>query len=250
MFEEPPRTLANLLIHNRDSKLSLINCAQEAIDRCNLHQYQLSEGSDLLEAFMHITDIVEKEGAMLSLEGKELQYHNRAHFSDVVTCLSYFLKYSSRVPKSSALMALIAGVSHDLGHQGKTNKQLQVSQEELTASRVALELQDYLSETELVTLKRLIIGTDPQMVHDNHCRYLKDPLNIDLYLQVLINEADIFASLTPDLDLKLTKSLLEEKGKQSPSAHEINDLFVAFKSQAMISTEVANYFLSHDSSLS
>ena len=246
MFEEPPCTLADLLIRNRASELSLRNCALEALDRCNLHQNQLSEESKLFEAFMLITDIVEQEGVNLSAAGKELQYHNRAHFSDVVTCLSYFLKYSKNVSRRDALLALIVGVSHDLGHQGKTNKELLVSQEELTSARVAIELKECLSEKELVTIKKLIIGTDPHLVHDNHCEYLREPLDIDLYLQVLINEADIFASLTPVLDLKLTKSLLEEKGIKNPTAFEISDLLTAFKSQAMISTEVARYFLSHD----
>ena len=246
MFEEPPCALTNVLMRNRELKLSLRNCVLEAIDRCNLHQHQLSEESKLFEAFMHITDVVEQEGAYLSSMGKELQYHNRAHFADVVTCLSYFLKYSKNVSQRDALLALIVGVSHDLCHQGKTNKELQASQEELTANTVTMKLKEYLSEKELVTIKKLIIGTDPLLVYDNHRQYLQEPLDIYLYLQVLINEADIFASLLPVLDIKLTKSLLQERGTKNPTAFEISELLVAFKSQAMISTVVASYFLSHD----
>ena len=245
-YDVPYSYLVSLLIRNRELGLTLTECALQAVDRCGFNQAKDLRSLALLKAYEHITAIVEKEGAELASMGKEPCYHNRVHFADVVTALSIFLKYSKKVSAYDGLLALLVAVCHDLGHQGKKHAQLPQSQEALTAARVLDQLRQFVSQNELAKIEKMILGTDPRVVDDNHNRYLSAPLDTDLYLMVLINEADIFASLTSELGPNLTEALLKENGKESPQIKEISTLLNHFKSQAKITTEISKYFLNLD----
>jgi len=249
-YDVPASYLVALLVSNRKLGLTLPECALQALERCRLNQVKDIKSLNLLQAFEHITTVVDREGAELASIGKELSYHNRAHFADVVTALSIFLKYSNNLSNQDGLLALIIAVSHDLGHQGKRNTQLPQSQESVTAARVLSELRPYLSQDEVMKIEKMILGTDSSVVQDNHIRYLSAPLDTELYLQVLINEADIFASLTSELGPSLTESLLKEYGNDRPQKEEITTMLTDFKSQARITTMVAKYFLNFDESCS
>ncbi len=246
----PSNYLATVLVKNRLLNLSFPTACANALEICNLTKDPRISYSKVFQGFTHIVNVVEAEGEKLSSKGIEPHYHNRKHFSDAVTALSIYLRYSENIPNKSALLALIATVSHDLGHRGKMNSELPFTQESLTAEWVLSELKPYLVDEELALVNQYILKTDPNVVSNNHADYLANPDDKGYYLQVLINEADISASLIPELCHPLTDSLLRERGILKPSKSDIQKLFTAFKSQVLISTDVAKYFLNSNLSIS
>jgi hypothetical protein len=140
--------------------------------------------------------------------------------------------------------ALIAMVGHDLGHQGKTNKELQTKQEEITADWVVRCCLAGLPAAQSSQIRRFIELTDPAVVRLNHFAYRKKVSDENLLLQVLINEADIAASMVPQLAVDLTRALLKERGNPSPSAQEVAELYAEFKKSCVLSSDAAQLLLS------
>jgi anti-sigma regulatory factor (Ser/Thr protein kinase) len=127
-------------------------------------------------------------------------------------------------------------VGHDFGHQGKTNHELGCSQEEITAAWLAAQVANELLPEQIALLTGWVIGTDPACVASNHLAYEASPEDEHLLIQVLINEADIAASLMPDLALVLTRDLLQERGLSYQQDAEVRDFYESFKSQARVSS--------------
>lgn len=237
----------NLLVHRlleaRRQSWSVHQAVDRAIQLCGLHM-QGHLHSNLKHALQLVMDAVESDGQRLANLGLELPYHNRAHIVDAVTALSCLMHASPNLSAESQWMALIAMVGHDLGHQGKTNKELQAKQEDITADWVVRCCLAGLSVAHSSQIRRFIELTDPAVVRLNHFAYRKKSNDDNLLLQVLINEADIAASMVPQLAVDLTRALLKERGNPSPSAQEVAQLYAEFKKSCVLSSDAANLFLS------
>jgi serine/threonine-protein kinase RsbW len=186
-----------------------------------------------------VVNLVDQDGQRRADVQRELNYHNRAHVADALTALAFLLAESSQLSTAEKWLAMIAMAGHDLGHQGKTNQQLQACQEEITADWLSRDALNLLLPQEKAELVRWIIGTDPERVAANHRAFLDDPESHSKLLQVLINEADVAASLVPQLAAKLTQQLLIERGVVSPTIEQITGLYEGFRSHCLISSPAA-----------
>jgi len=124
------------LLRLREDKVSLDQVAQEVLLRLNLLKASSSFEESLLTAFQRVIHLVNLE-ADQRLQGQgELSYHNRDHISDVLLALCFLFLNSPNLPREDQLIGLVAMAGHDLGHQGKTNQELSLSQEVLTADLI------------------------------------------------------------------------------------------------------------------
>jgi hypothetical protein len=128
---------------------------------------------------------------------------------------------------------------HDYSHQGKFANALDRSQEALTAEIICENYLLSISLEDQEKVRELILGTEQSRVITNHMAFLAKPNEASLRLQVLINEADISASLLPELSEMLTHNLLLERGEQHPSQAMIRETFSLFANAAQLSSPSA-----------
>jgi hypothetical protein len=230
--------LVNQLIEGRRERRSLSSAVKRALLLCRLTAHDNLQ-AELRRALWNVVGDVEREGERLAAIGKELPYHNRAHVSDAVTALSCLMHATTQLKPVDQWLGIIAMAGHDLGHQGKTNLQLQTNQESITADWVVRRCLDGLSTEHKSQIRKLIEFTDPSKVRQTHLAFRKSPTDQRLLLQILINEADIAASLVPDLAPSLTRALLIERGIELPTNQEVRELYEAFEKQCMVSSDAA-----------
>jgi hypothetical protein len=233
--------LVQRLLDARHQSWSVSQAVDQAVQLCGLANHG---HANLWHAIQLVVDAVEADGQRLANIGLELPYHNRAHIVDAVTALSCLLHATPQLSAAHQWTALIAMVGHDLGHQGKTNKELQTKQEEITADWVVRCCLAGLPAAQSSQIRRFIELTDPAVVRLNHFAYRKKVNDENLLLQVLINEADIAASMVPQLAVDLTRALLKERGNPSPSAQEVAELYAEFKKSCVLSSDAAQLLLS------
>lgn len=240
--------LVHRLLQARHESWTVQQAVERAIHLCELGS-QVNALTHLKNSLSKVVHAVEADGERLAAVGRELPYHNRVHIVDAVTSLSCLMHATPKLSVVNQLAALIAMVGHDLGHQGKTNKELQAKQEEITADWVVRCCLTGLSGEVSAQIRRFIELTDPAVVRLNHFAYRKKPNDETLLLQVLINEADIAASMVPKLAAGLTTALLKERGNPSPTQQGIEALYSEFKKSCILSSEAAQGLLSQQSLL-
>jgi 3'5'-cyclic nucleotide phosphodiesterase len=233
--------LVQRLLDARRQSWSVSQAADRAAQLCGLDHHG---HANLRHALQLVVDAVEADGQRLANLGLELPYHNRAHIVDAVTALSCLMHATPQLSAAHQWTALIAMVGHDLGHQGKTNKELQTKQEEITADWVVRCCLAGLSAAQSSQIRRFIELTDPAVVRLNHFAYRKKVSDENLLLQVLINEADIAASMVPQLAVDLTRALLKERGNPSATPQEVAELYAEFKKSCVLSSDAAQLLLS------
>lgn len=227
------------LLRLREDKVSLDQVAQEVLLRLNLLKASSSFEESLLTAFQRVIHLVNLE-ADQRLQGQgELSYHNRDHISDVLLALCFLFLNSPNLPREDQLIGLVAMAGHDLGHQGKTNQELSLSQEVLTADLIDKNALSALLPRTRQRIKNLIIGTDPSLVEQNHVAFRKNASNNDLLLQVLLNEADIAVSVLTPFGMQMTANLLNERGVLHSTDALVSATFSAFRSKVLFSSPAA-----------
>jgi len=227
--------LHHLLTYSRYAQESLYFVAKRAIAMCGLSSKPTLH-DPLIRTLFAVVEDVEKEGAKLHALGKELSYHNRAHVKDTVNTLAYLLSITASLEEEDRLLALIAMAGHDLYHEGKTNDQLKIPQEEVTARLIEESCLFLLNAQQKKKVLNWIVGTKPDQILSNHIIFKKQNKNPSNLIQILINESDIAASLNPSLYFGLTRALLIERGSINPSSLEIHNLYKDFVSNAHISS--------------
>jgi hypothetical protein len=233
--------LVQRLLDARRQSWSVSQAVDRAAQLCGLDHHG---HANLRHALQLVVDAVEADGQRLANLGLELAYHNRAHIVDAVTSLSCLMHATPQLSAAHQWTALIAMVGHDLGHQGKTNKELQTKQEEITADWVVRCCLAGLPAAQSSQIRRFIELTDPAVVRLNHFAYRKKVSDENLLLQVLINEADIAASMVPQLAVDLTRALLKERGNPSATPQEVAELYAEFKKSCVLSSDAAQLLLS------
>ena len=195
--------------------------------------------SHLLQAYWRVIEAVEAEGQYRDQLGQELAYHNRIHISETLTALSYFLMVDRQLSHKDRMICLIAMAGHDYAHQGNFFNALEKSQEEITAQLIGLNYLAGIPVVDKNIIHSLILGTEHGKIRPNHESFRTTPSDNLLLSQVLINEADIAASLLPDLSFELTKKILNERGQQDPSDALVESAFSSFVSSVFISSKPA-----------
>lgn len=140
----------------------------------------------------------------------ELPYHSRYHVAETVKAMRLLCSEAVRMGSISpelAQLGVLAMIGHDLGHDGSLPDRGHL--EVHAAIRVASLASD-LGSVHVGLLNRVILSTAPAMVRSNLARArAPGAAPIDL-LCALANEADVLASLLPNLGWELAELLAAE----------------------------------------
>lgn len=206
----------------------------------------------LLGAAEELARQVEAAHAAMAAHAHEASYHNRLHFADTLWCMTALLlaaRHTNLAGKPARLedgqfldlgfsdanhlkdnglrdeqelLLMLVMVTHDFGHDGRVN-QFPMEMEKLSANRAEVVLQSLgLPEIDIDTVRRLVERTDPLRVTENHSLASQRVFDLsDLaWLQVLANEADIFASALPEFGESLGHALSREWIKEHAAMAE------------------------------
>ena len=183
-----------------------------------------------------VAQIIESQSVDPAKKQAEPTYHNRLHFADVLVGLTALLlqtpertqqkaaqSWETAEKRADALTlpewrAILTVIAHDWQHPGTIN-QFPAQIESFTVAQlrpmmhrsgVAVEDQDVVAQ--------LILNTDPRCVKDAHAAIQNQPFDLShlACMTVLIQEADILASATPQIGPGLTEQLALEWQAHSP----------------------------------
>jgi len=148
-------------------------------------------------------------------QASELPYHNRYHVSEAVRamgCLCGLAAEIGLISDEQASLGVAAMIGHDWGHDGTPGGDGRL--ERLAADRVLARAQS-LSVAARAVLTEVIVATNPALVDENAARAAGElpprPLGpgVDALCHIA-NEADVFASLLPELGWLEAEALAEE----------------------------------------
>lgn len=155
---------------------------------------------------------------------EEPQYHNRLHFADVLTIVTLQIAIESAhwcqkdTPWSAAL--LLIAVAHDLQHPGRVNRYpAELEQLSLDALRPYLR-KHAVPEPWGTHIESVILASDFSLVSQNHQRVAGKAFawNTDWAI-VLLNEADVMASVLEEFGYELSLALAGEWEKACLPLH-------------------------------
>jgi hypothetical protein len=150
--------------------------------------------------------------------GPELAYHDRHHVAEAVLSMGWLVGEARRqgmVRTDAATLALVGMVGHDLLHDGSPPRGGVLEQR--AADAVARATSGLgICEHGRAVIRAVIMGTDPFRVGSNAARAAgllpAGPLGREVdTLIAMANEADVLASLMPDLGWELTEALARER---------------------------------------
>ena len=160
------------------------------------------------------------------MDREALPFHNCLHLCDALISASYINSIwyekscagNTEVPEwlpFDAAVLLFSVLVHDWGHDGGPIDR-EPSLEALSIQRVTnvlgtkLYLDDSLISVVGELVSPVILSTDPRDVEQLHQKWIVSNSR-DLWLQILITECDVAASLLPNLGPYLSQCLLMEK---------------------------------------
>jgi hypothetical protein len=160
-----------------------------------------------------------------SAHADELPYHNRYHVSEAVRSMGLLCGLaveSGLITDDLASLGVLAMIGHDWGHDGTPGGDGRL--ERLAADRV-VAWAGSLDAPSRGVLEAVILATNPTLVDDNAARAAGDlPAGklgppVDALCHIA-NEADVFASLLPELGWLEAEALAEE-WHATPRAREV-----------------------------
>jgi hypothetical protein len=159
--------------------------------------------------------------------GAEPRYHNRLHFSDSLTTITVQTAIESQRLGADdsdwkAAMVLIA-LTHDFRHTGGVNRvPAEIEQHSFDALKPYL-LQHAVPALWIERIEAVILRSDFSGVADNHRRVAGQPFSwCTDWAAVLLNEADIMASASPEYGPALGRALaLEWERIQFPAYQSV-----------------------------
>lgn len=147
----------------------------------------------------------------------EPAYHNRHHITETVAAMAQLCGIAVRMGQISpdlAGLGILAMLGHDLGHDGSLAPPGIL--EAISAARVTA-LAAALPEPDRALLHALILSTAPHRVTANLAQARSANATPHDLLIALANEADVLASLLPELGWTLTALLAEEWHRHDPA---------------------------------
>jgi len=149
--------------------------------------------------------------------GIEPPYHSRYHVAESVLAMDLLSREAIRlglIDDHLASLGILAMIGHDLGHDGTLPDTSRL--EHYAAAEVAVLTADLGAEA-CDILRRVILATAPAQVPQNLAlSRTAHPAPLDT-LCALANEADVLASLLPELGWDLSDLLAQEWSAHDPS---------------------------------
>jgi hypothetical protein len=190
----------------------LVDACADFLHLGGLHQTNTT--TKLLAAAREVATQIEAD-ADLGTIGAEPRYHNRLHFSDSLTTITIqsaieSARWQAYDAEWSAAMLLIA-VAHDFRHPGRVNAvRAEIEQKSFATLRPYLA-QNQVPEPWLGRVEAVILQSDFSTVAENHHRVAgRDFSWCTDWATVLLNEADIMASIDPLFGPRMGQALSAE----------------------------------------
>ena len=148
-------------------------------------------------------------------EAPQPAYHNSLHTADVLVSLTVLLSIQLRqtpvVDKLWLATVLTAAVGHDFAHPGGINR-FDSEIESFSVNSLQAQVDSStLLPLDLEHIEQLILNTEVKLVPSNHSTVAHADFVWNLaWCSVLLNEADILASATPEFGPGLCQSLSQE----------------------------------------
>jgi len=189
------------------------------VDACahflNLNMTQQSvTGAKLLTIAKTLALQIE-EGAARNASRDEPHYHNRLHFADVLTIITVQVAIESTRcrPKDPDWLAavLLIAIAHDLNHPGRVNR-FCAEIEQMSVNVLRPHLQAHaVADVWVQRIEDVILASDFTLVAKNHARVSGRAFawNKD-WVSVLLNEADVMASVLEEFGGDLSRALASE----------------------------------------
>jgi len=176
----------------------------------------------LLDAGMFVAKKIEEQ----DYSAWEPNYHNRLHFADALTSMTFLLaiekERSGKLLDYWTALLLLTVTAHDFLHPGGMNRSDFEIELKTIEELNAIWTQSPIDSDSKKMLAYMIKHTDPKVVHENHQLIKNIPFEFNtLWATVLVNEVDILASCTKMYGPKLSQHLAEEWKYKKNAAHEI-----------------------------
>jgi hypothetical protein len=165
-----------------------------------------------------------EDNRSLSPSSEEPRYHNRLHFADVLATVTIQAAIESEhshltdTPWQAAL--ILIAVAHDLQHPGRVNR-FSAEIEQLSVDALRPHLQTHaVPKLWIKRIERTILSSDFSLVSKNHKRIAGSAFawNTD-WISVLLNEADVMASVLEEFGSDLSHAIASEWALASLPKH-------------------------------
>lgn len=145
-------------------------------------------------------------------ESPQPAYHNNLHIADVLVSLTVLLRIQMQktdfVDKLLLATVLTAAVGHDFAHPGGMNQfDSEIESHSVNSLKAQVDL-SMLDPFDFACVEKLILRTEVKLVPASHAAVANEDFVWNLaWCSVLLNEADILASATPEFGPALCQSL-------------------------------------------
>lgn len=148
-------------------------------------------------------------------EAPQPAYHNSLHTADVLVSLTVLLRIQMLqtlvIDKLLLATVLTAAVGHDFAHPGGMNQfDSEIESYSINSLKAQID-SSTLDPVDLERIEKLILRTEVKLVPSSHAAVANTDFVWSLpWCSVLLNEADILASATPEFGPTLCQSLSQE----------------------------------------
>ncbi len=215
--------------------IGLETLARTCLDRLGIRADRVagSETKAIIRCFFSLAEQIEAQAIVQSQTSAEPAYHSRLHLGDVLLCMTELLLLSrpsrddpnSKQHEHQECLGLLVALTHDYGHDGSINRSIGQLEKRSCELLIPLLNESGISEQDRLRVCQLILLTEPSCISKNHLNINNRIFNINELecLCVLINEADIMASVLPDTWPERTAALAKEWQSHSPQgASQLN----------------------------
>ena len=269
MLPAPTADLVSRLLELRQAWgthwIGLETLARSCLDRLGIRADRVARADTkaVIRCFLSLAGQIEAQAIVQSQASEEPAYHSRLHLADVLLCMTELLLLSRSFSddpnhmqrEHEECLGLLVALTHDYGHDGSINRSIGQLEKRSCELLIPLLNEGGISEQDRLRVCQLILLTEPSCISNNHRNIKNKIFNIN-YLEclcVLINEADIMASVLPDTWPERTAALAKEWQSHSPQiAAQLNShagrltilqkaaLFSSPASQALGLNEIKN----------
>lgn len=168
------------------------------------------------DCMQEVAELIENDGQERAILNKEPAYHNRLHVANTLEGLTTLLLLQRQhdnakhtIPSSTEWTAMLIMLSHDLLHDGSINQRPSQIEARSVKYLEPLMHRHKVDQADQRTINAIILSTDPTMVKGCHAKIKERSFAVEDTdcLTVLIQEADILASVMPEVSLSHTKKL-------------------------------------------